>query len=154
MATLITLAEARQRLGDMPKSTFMLLVRQGMPREGDGKTARYPWPDIWHWYLRRERDKAVNAAQPKDRNEAEERLASAKAQLAELELEEARGNLAKREDVTKAFAAIHERVRAKLVSLPGKAAPALVGMKRAVDVQVALEGYIEEVVDELRDFDA
>lgn len=154
MGKLISRAEAKQRLGEMAESTFALLVRQGLPREGDGKAARYPWPEVWHWYFKREREKAKDEARPKDRNEAEERLASAKAQLAELELEEARGNLARKADVVKAFTTIHERVRARLMALPGKAAPALVGMKRPVDVQVALEGYVEEVVGELRDFDA
>ena len=105
-------------------------------------------PEVMTWWRARFEAKA----KPTTLVESEERLAAAKAQLAELELEEQQGNLARKADVIAAWRSVHERVRGRLLAVPAKAAPALVGMKRAVDVQLALERYIAEVIAELRDF--
>jgi phage terminase Nu1 subunit (DNA packaging protein) len=125
-----------------------------IPRRREGQRWGYDLAEVLRWWTERQRRQLEETQKPGTMSESEERLAAAKAQLAELELDEARGNLARREDVERAFTAIHERVRARLMSLPAKAAPALVGIKRAVDIQVALEGYVEEVVGELRDWAA
>jgi len=137
----------------MPVRSLSILVREGLPRVGDGKTARYPWPDIWHWYYKRERQKAKDEARPKDRNEAEERLAIAKAQMAELELDEARKVLARKADVLTAWRTMAERILGRLRALPAKASPALVGLKKPAEGQVILEWHIEEAIGEIRDYE-
>lgn len=150
--TLVSRAELADELGVTERTiTEWVKSREDFPSRVQGKSRTFPLTRCWRWYLEY---KLAQKESPKDMDEARVRYETARAQIAELELEELRGNLARREDVEKAFTAIHERTRSRLVALPGKAAPALVGMKRAVDVQVALEAYIEEVIGELRDLDA
>jgi hypothetical protein len=137
-------------LGEMPERTFARLVVAGLPRTGDGAAARFPWPDLWHWYIKREREKAKDEARPKDRNEAEERLASAKAQLAEIELEDKRGNTCTRDEAAAAMGAVYERIRAQALALGPKWGPRCVGLKTTPEAVARLEEAARELLHELQ----
>lgn len=147
----LTYAAAARVLGITAQAVGMWAARPGAPVHREGGRAWLIWPDFPRWRERELLAQVRAESKPKSRDDAEKRLAAAKAELAELELEEKRGTLARRSDVEAAVRGDYERVRARLLSLPAKAAPALVGMKRAVDIQLALEGYVEEVVAELRE---
>lgn len=142
-------AELADELGVTERSiTDWVKQHEDFPSRVAGKNRTFPLTRCWRWYLQY---KLAQKEPPKDLDEARVRFETAKAQLAELELEEAKGNLARKDQVQRVVRAMNERIRARLMALPSKAAPALVGMKRAVDLQVALEGYVEEVVGELRE---
>lgn len=149
-ARMLTRAATRQALGEMPERTFSLLVGEGLPRVGDGKLAKFPWPEVWHWYLKRERQKAKDEARPKDRNEAEERLAAAKAQLAELELDEKRGGLCTRDQFDATVAAVYERVRAQVLALGPKWGPRCVGLRTTPEAVARLEEAGRDILHELQ----
>ena len=90
----LTRAQAKAALGDMPERTFARLVVEGLPRQGDGAKARFPWPEIHVWLLDRERKKATAAARPVDMGlaESERREAQAKAEIAEMKAAQMRGD--------------------------------------------------------------
>lgn len=91
----LTRAQARSALGDMPERSFARLVSEGLPRLGKGEVVRFPWPEIWHWYVDRERQSAKAAVRPPDVNlaESERRESQAKAEIAELKAAQMRAEL-------------------------------------------------------------
>lgn len=149
----ITRDEAKAALGDMPLRTFALWVKRGLPRKGDGKKERYPWPDIYHWLLeqieRRAREKAREDAKPKDIEEAHRRKAAADAELAELELAEKRALLMTVEAGEAVMAADYARVAARLKAAPTKYAPRVVGLKTIPEGVTVLQGAFRECMEEL-----
>jgi hypothetical protein len=148
-----TTDQAAEALGITHQAVGQWGRRPGAPvRLIKGKTW-FEWPAFPRWREAEIKQAARDAARPKDRNDAEERMAIAKAQLAELELEEARNLLARKEDVQRAWRATVERFVSRGRALPPKAAPALVGMKKATEAQIVLERYVEELVGELRDYE-
>lgn len=87
-------SEARAALGGMPERTFARLVVEGLPRSGEGKNVRFPWPEIYVWVMERERKKATASARPVDMGlaESERREAQAKAEIAEMKAAQMRGD--------------------------------------------------------------
>lgn len=146
----LTREAARSALGEMPERTFARLVAEGIPRKGDGEKARFPWPAIHHWYLERERKKAREEARPKTLDEARKRREVAEAQIAEIDLEERLNTLTTVESFRQAQTSAHMRVRAKILGLPSRVGPRLVGMRTVQEVVTALEKEMHSVMAELR----
>lgn len=146
----LTREQARAALGDMPERTFAQLVSEGIPREGDGQQARFPWPEVWRWYLQRERAKAREAVKPADTTlvEAERRELVAKAELRELELAERKGELVPLADFDRAVAATFARVRSKLLNLPNAVAMRVTGETLAARTAQA-QALVDEIMGEL-----
>lgn len=69
-------------------------------------------------------------------DEARRRRAVAEAVLAEMEVERAAGRLLKREDVDAAVIGAFARVRARLLAVPGKAAPLVAGNDAAAASEI------------------
>lgn len=83
--------------------------------------------------------------------EALRRKELATAKLRELELAEKEGRLLPTDQVTDAWVKIATVMRTRLLTIPSKLAPRLVGMKRAADFKEAIETEIREVLQELAD---
>ena len=127
-------------------------IQRGLPcRTVDGER-RVVRADALAWLLAEARE--AGRASVATLDEAAERTAYMKArrELAELELAEARGELARRETVVAAWRQMCERILARQRALPAKAAPVLVGLKKPAEAQVILERYIEEIVGEIREW--
>jgi phage terminase Nu1 subunit (DNA packaging protein) len=77
------------------------------------------------------------------------RLAHHQANKAELDEQTVRGDLVRAEDVTKAVSDAFRRVRARLLSLPSKITPVVLGSTDAVEVKNAIEGGVMEALAEL-----
>jgi hypothetical protein len=77
------------------------------------------------------------------------RLAAAKADQAEMKNAQTRRELLPRPLVTVAVQGAFARVRAKLLALPSKCAPAIAGMKSAVAIQEKLTELVHEALAEL-----
>lgn len=77
------------------------------------------------------------------------RLASARADEAEMKNAQMREELLPRAGVTAAVQSAFARVRARLLALPSKAAPSLVTMKAVVPVQEKLTELVHEALAEL-----
>lgn len=77
------------------------------------------------------------------------RLAAAKADEAEMKNAQRRRELLPRPLVTHAVQGAFSRVRAKLLAMPSKCAPAIAGMKSAVAIQHKLTEQVHEALAEL-----
>ncbi len=68
---------------------------------------------------------------------------------AEIELAEARKNLVSVEYLETQVARINEAVRSRILNLPGRAGPILVGCKTIAEVQIRMQGLIDELLTSL-----
>lgn len=68
---------------------------------------------------------------------------------AEIALAEARKNLVSVEYLENQVARINEAVRSRILNLPGRAGPLLVGCKTIAEVQIRMQGLIDELLTSL-----
>lgn len=68
---------------------------------------------------------------------------------AEIALAEARKNLVSVEYLENQVARINEAVRSRILNLPGRAGPILVGCKTIAEVQIRMQGLIDELLTSL-----
>ncbi|MGK2934350.1 MAG: hypothetical protein ACSLFE_03795 [Gemmatimonadaceae bacterium] len=68
---------------------------------------------------------------------------------AEIELAAARKNLVSVEYLETQVARINEAVRSRILNLPGRAGPILVGCKTIAEVQIRMQGLIDELLQSL-----
>ncbi len=151
----LTRQQAKRALGDMPERSFARWVAKGLPRRGDGTTARFPWPEIFVWLLEQYERRGRDAAQEgtgnaeKRRVDAEARLALAKAEAAELDLAERRRELDTRTRFRQLLADAYQRVKAQLLAMGHKHAPEMVGLMTPVEAAARLDAIARSVMDEL-----
>ena len=127
----------------VPERTFYRLVETGIiPKAGDGE---YILGEVVESYWRNQFDtEGLKAAQT--------RLTTAQAELKELELAEQRGELHRASAIAKVWADNVLNAKKKLLAIPTKVPPMLVGQ----DVQTIrkkLEQEIKESLRELADYD-
>ncbi len=138
----VTPSEAAAFL-QVPERTFYRLVETGIiPKAGDGE---YILGEVVESYWRNQFDtEGLKAAQT--------RLTTAQAELKELELAEQRGELHRASAIAKVWADNVLNAKKKLLAIPTKIPPMLVGQ----DVQTIrkkLEQEIKESLRELADYD-
>ena len=138
----VTPSEAAAFL-QVPERTFYRLVETGIiPKAGDGE---YILGEVVESYWRNQFDtEGLKAAQT--------RLTTAQAELKELELAEQRGELHRASAIAKLWADNVLNAKKKLLAIPTKIPPMLVGQ----DVQTIrkrLEEEIKETLRELADYD-
>ena len=138
----VTPSEAASFL-QVPERTFYRLVETGIiPKAGDGE---YILGEVVESYWRNQFDtEGLKAAQT--------RLTTAQAELKELELAEQRGELHRASAIAKVWADNVLNAKKKLLAIPTKIPPMLVGQ----DVQTIrkkLEQEIKESLRELADYD-
>ena len=138
----VTPAEAAAFI-QVPERTFYRLVETGIiPKAGDGE---YILSEVVESYWRNQFDtEGLKAAQT--------RLTTAQAELKELELAETRGELHRASAIAKVWADNVLNAKKKLLAIPTKIPPMLVGQ----DVQTIrkkLEEEIKEALRELADYD-
>ena len=88
---------------------------------------------------------------PADYEDAKARKLSAEAKLAELELAQKESELIPMDVHESRLATICDRLRAKLLNLPGKAAPHLVGRRSVQEALLVLEPAVAEAMQALVD---
>jgi len=143
--------EAAKRLG-MTVQALGYWVRQGAPVRDGSRGREFCWPDFPRWRDKELERKVRESSRPKSLDEARQRKEAAEAEMAELELEQMRGRLATKEAVQSAWGTMVARFKARVVNLPAKAAPFLVALPTQVEVQTRLEGFVAELVAELREY--
>ena len=84
---------------------------------------------------------------------AQTRLVTAQAELKEAELAEQRGELHRASIVQKIWSERNINIRAKLLAIPMKISPELVG-KDLLEIQAKLKEAVNEALEELADYDA
>jgi len=88
-----------------------------------------------------------------DYEEARARKVAAEAEITELELAKVRGELVVAEDVISAWSDTLSSLKAKMVSIPSKAAPIVAAEDSAGGCQQVLEDLIREALEELSNYD-
>lgn len=106
------------------------------------------------WSLRAKAAGRIREAPPPatdglELNAERARLAHHQANKAELDEQEVRGDLIRAEDVTRSVSDAFRRVRARLLSLPTKLTPIVIGSTDTVEVKDAIEAGVLEALAEL-----
>ncbi len=138
----VTPAEAAAFI-QVPERTFYRLVETGIiPKAGDGE---YILSEVVESYWRNQFDtEGLKAAQT--------RLTTAQAELKELELAETRGELHRASAIAKVWADNVLNAKKKLLAIPTKIPPMLVGQD-VLTIRKKLEEEIKEALRELADYD-
>ena len=139
---IISAPEAALLLG-LPERTFYRLVEEGVvPKVSEGK---YVLGEIVEAFWRSKFDfEGLEAART--------RLTTAQAELAELDLAEQRGEMHRATAVMRVWADNVMNAKTRLLAIPTKIAPELVG-KSVHEIQAALKKEIYEALYELAGYD-
>jgi hypothetical protein len=81
------------------------------------------------------------------------RKMAADARIAEIELRKVEGELVIAEEVVDAWTSVVGAVKARLLSIPTKAAPIVANENQAGECQIILEDLINEALEELSNYD-
>lgn len=148
MAERWTKAQIAELLG-LTTRQISNLTDEGMPRDVDGNRVFFDPPSAVQWYVRRIKEDA------KSGDEEKKNLVTRKLELevliAEHELAEVQGSTVTLDYMEEQFGAILQRLRAKILNLPGKYAPSLVGLRSVAEAQTRLEGVSNEMISALSD---
>ncbi len=138
----VTAPEAASFL-NLPERSFYRLVETGIiPKAGEGE---YILGDVVEAFWRNQFDSEGLTA-------ARTRLVTAQAELAETELAEQRGELHRASAVIKVWADNVSNAKTRLLAIPVKIAPELVGQD-LMTMQNKLKTAINEALKELADYD-
>lgn len=84
--------------------------------------------------------------------EARAKKVAAEAEIAELELAKVKGELVDASDVVTAWSDVLASIKARLISIPSKAAPIVSAEDSAAVCQSVLEDLVREALDELSNY--
>jgi phage terminase Nu1 subunit (DNA packaging protein) len=92
---------------------------------------------------------AVGDTSTLDYEEARRREMAAKAAMLELDLAQRRGQLIEVEHIADLVGEEYSNVRARILSLPTRLAPQIIGLNNLVEIRSVIEAGITEVLEEL-----
>lgn len=101
------------------------------------------------WLRKRDVDRAISDTSKMDIDEARLRKTAAEAALAELELAKQRGEVVSITVVTEIVGEQLSACKAKLLTLPSRAAPLVAPLIDRIECRDILDGVVREVLDEL-----
>jgi len=136
---------------DVDERTIDRYVVAGMPREGTGRKARYG-PAAFAWFLAERLEQSGRNRPTEDADnlsEAELRRTNADARLKELKADEMEGKLVDVAYVERTQAQINANVRARLLALPAKLTPQLVGVSSPAKAKAIIEKETNQACEEL-----
>lgn len=137
--------------------TLRTWVGQGCPCVQQGQGQRVPWQfktaDVSHWLVRTAVEKAGNKGQSTNLDGAKLRRLNALASMAELDLARRIGEIVPIAAVDEIVGEQHTSIKAKLLSMPSRAAPLLVTCKTVAEYRDILDRMIREILEELREVD-
>jgi hypothetical protein len=143
----ITLTDAANRLHMTQQGLGQWTARPGAPIRKDGTRVWVQWPAFMRWREQELVRVAVKDANPGDLDSARTRKANAEAELAEIEVAKARGEVVSVADYEAALARVLDRLTARLRALPVRLA------HLGSDAEAAAEAEAERIVVELSTFD-
>jgi phage terminase Nu1 subunit (DNA packaging protein) len=142
--------ELASRLSITPREVYNL-VQKGMPRRVRNGKVDYPAARCVQWYIQY---KVESTKKPVDDDKSKkkdllERQLEAEVRLAELELAREEGRTVTVEYMEAQLEGILQRLRSKLLNIPGKYAPMLVGLRTMAEAQAKLEPIVAEAMSAL-----
>ena len=149
----ITLADAASRLHMTGQGIGQWTARPGAPIRKDGQRVFVQWPAFMRWREQELVRVAVKDANPVDFETARTRKASADAELAEIEVAKARGDVVSVADYEAALGRILDREMARLRALSVRLAHLGPAVEDAVEreveqIIVEMSHYDDDVIDE------
>ena len=136
---------------DVDERTIDRAVVKGMPREGVGRKARYG-KSAFAWFIADQLEQSGRNTPTQDAaniEEAELRRTNADARLKELKADEMEGKLVDVAYVERTQAQINANVRARLLALPAKLTPQLVGVNNPAKAKAIIEKETNQACEEL-----
>jgi phage terminase Nu1 subunit (DNA packaging protein) len=121
--------------------------RVGAPVRKEGNRVWVRWPDFMRWREQELVRVAVQEANPGDLDTARTRKANAEAELAEIEVAKARGEVVSVADYEGALGRVLDRLTARLRAMPVRLA------HLGPEAEAAAEAEAERIVVELAAFD-
>lgn len=152
-AETLTQKEASKRLGISAKQLRRLTKKHDAPRNDDGS---YPWPEVVDWYKDFKQDEALRRrginreAGEADYEQARAREKAAKADMAELELLERKGELIPVQVYKDELASVLTSVRSRLLNLPGRLGRELAPEMKPEEAEQIVEQGVREALEELQ----
>ena len=137
------------RLGITTRWLAELAKAGCVPKTGKGRNARHPWPGTRKAYDEYLARKAVEALGPLDLKKERAALIRVQRKTAELDLRRKQAELVTATDAAAESARLVEFVRARLLNLPGRFGPQLVGIQRVDDAVAKLDTAVREVMSGL-----
>ena len=123
------------------------ITSNAMPCTGEGKTRRFKWDSVREWFANYRRELQggiVSGVESYD--EALARKTRAEADLKELQLAQARGEVAPIADVERVMSASALAVQTQMLALPSLMAPEILGMQDIGMCVRRLTGYVEQAL--------
>ena len=118
------------------------------PDSVDGNSSRWlMWRVVEHLRTKAAGNKEL------DRTQEDARLKKAQADKLELQLAQLNGEIVKTDDVGEYIVGILMAFRSRMLALPKRLAPVLLGMKRTGDVQARIEADVNHALAELAGLD-
>jgi phage terminase Nu1 subunit (DNA packaging protein) len=127
-------------------------VAKGCPfvqKGGQGKSWVFDVPEVVAWRERQVAQQAVGDTKSLDLDEARRRKLAAEAAMSELDLAKRKGELIEIEEVAAVVGDDYANVRAKLLSLPTKLGPQLIGVEEPAEAMKLVERAVTEALEEL-----
>ena len=147
----VTNAQLQALTGYSSKQITRWLTESDIPHRREANEIFFPWPAARAWLHRYLEEKGKRAAQPIDKDNAFQRKSIAEAELIEIELAKARGELLPVASHEKLLADAFARVRARLSNLAPRAAGVVLGATTIQEAQAKIQPVIDEIFEELRD---
>lgn len=139
----VSMAEAGRRLGMTQQSIGVWATKSDAPVTMKGGRRYALWPQFPAWH----RAQIANGLDELDR--ARLRKLNAEASQAELALAELEGQLVRIDDVTRVYGRHLDRIRSRIVAMPGRLAPQVVGVKTVAEATAIIDRAVREVLSEL-----
>ena len=120
-----------------------------------GKESAYDFAKCYSAMFVYYRDKANknSSSDSKEMKDAKERQAMAKAQLEEIKVKQARGELHHTEDIVRIFGAIFNRIHTGFESFPLGLAPKLLGKTNTMEIAAEIKNYLDKILYEITNYD-
>lgn len=132
--------------------TISQWVNKGCPwitKGSPGKQWRFNTADVTTWREEHVAQQIQGDTSQLDIDEARRRKLAAEAAMMELDLAKRRGEVIEIEQVAAIMGDDYANVRAKLLSLPTKLAPMLVGIEDTLECKALIERGVTEALEEL-----
>lgn len=129
-------------------------ISRGLPHDGSGRSKRFDPAAVHEWLVAEAVRRATPDVAPIEiLDEARQRKMAAEAELTELELQRARGEVVPIQVVIELLAGVLSNIRTRLEGIPSKVCRVLVEMIDASSIEERLEEEIREALEELADGD-
>lgn len=135
---------------NIPLTTLSNYISEGMPCAivgRGGAQSMYNLEEVQEWLA--ERDERLDTSTKEKLNAQRLKKLEIDTARAQLELEISRGEFIEIQKAVQVLSEVLTRVRGQLVALPAKAAGEVLGINKQIEIQLILEGFINETLQEL-----